>query len=141
MSRWFDCSVEKDGCCRVQSPRLCWITPSSMCEALEQQATSSPLVLDMRSFSCFSIKHIKTAQSLCFSPILIRRMLKGFISLDSLVTDPKLFSAVESASMVVLYDSNSRPGNVKQELSKFSEMLTAKFSESGINLRILLGLC
>ena len=138
MSRSFDSIVERDGCCRMSvntGPRLCWITPSSFSEALQQQ--SKPLVLDMRSFSSFNVKHVKTSQSLCFSPILVRRMLKNFISLDSLVTDRDLFSAIEAASTVVLYDTNSKPGNVKQELLKFSEMLTTRFPR--ISLRILLG--
>lgn len=143
---WSD--SETDGCCKMPATnvkRLCWITPSSFSEALEQGSSSScsntgipPLVLDMRSFNSFNTRHVKSAHSLCFSPILLRRMVKGFINLDTLVTDPQLFSAMESARMIVLYDSNSRPGNVREELLKFSELLTERFATT--SLRILLGM-
>ena len=133
-----DSTVERDGLCRIPAS-VCWITPSSFSEALQHQ--QQPLVLDMRSFTSFNVRHIKTAQSLCFSPILMRRMLKGFIALDSLVTDPELLTTMQTASMVVLYDSNSKPGSAREELLKFSEMLLTRFSSTGINLRILIGVC
>ena len=136
MNRFCGSSSEKDGV--SISPSLVWITPSSLSAVLRQK-TSQTLVLDMRPFTAFSVKHIETAQSLSFSPLLMRRMLTGAMSLDSLITDPQLITAMENASMIVLYDAASKPGNVKQELIRFSETLSARFSELDFNLKILSG--
>ena len=138
----FDTCVVPDGHCKgplLGGPRILWITPSSLSSALQRDESERPLLIDTRSFALYSVKHINTAQNLSFSPILVRRMLKGAISLDSLVTDPDLMSAIANAKQVVLYDSISKPANIRPELVKFSETLIARFGSSGFNLRILLG--
>lgn len=134
-----DNCVERDGHCRRAIPT--WITPADLADCLQhsEASTRQYLVIDMRSFSLYCGKHIKSAQSLSFSPILIRRILKGAISLDSLITDEQLLSSITSAELIVLYDSCSTPANPKQELQRFVEMLKARHHNK--EFKTLLGEC
>lgn len=133
-----DNCVERDG---HRRSILNWITPADLAACLQnsEDSTRQYLVIDMRSFSLYCGKHIKSAHSLSFSPILMRRMLKGAISLDSLITDEQLLSSITNAEQIVLYDSCSTPANPKQELRRFVEMLKARHHNK--EFKTLLGEC
>ena len=125
---------EKDGCSK-QKQVLSWINPSEIAGMLSNNVNC--LILDIRPFSLYCGKHIRGAQSLSFSPILLRRLLKGSIKLDSLITDPDLLNAISTSKRVVLYDTSSTPVNTRPELLKLTETLVSRFGN--LNIRILLG--
>lgn len=136
-----DSCVERDGHCRSERPKFLWCYPSDVAKHLQQQEEEEgekKLIVDVRSFQLYCGKHIKGAQNLSFSPILMRRLLKGVMSLDSLITDTSLLSSIANASQVILYDTNSTPSNTRPELLKLVEMLQNRF-DSSLQLRVLLG--
>lgn len=100
---------------------------------------ASTLIIDMRSSAQFCLKHVKGAHNLTFSPILVRRMLKGTLALDSLITDHELLQRIASSKTVVLYDSCSTRTSTRPELTRFAETLLKRFSATGISLKILDG--
>lgn len=136
-----DTLVERDGHCRGQErpQKLLWLYPSDLSKLLEERQDGDEwLVVDVRSFVLYCGKHIRGAQNLSFSPILVRRLLKGAISLDSLITDSRLLTSIANANHVVLYDTHSTPSNTKDELIKLSETLQKRFNGS-LTLHVLLG--
>lgn len=130
-----DLYAETDGCCRQrakQSGSLSWINPSDLASSIDIY-----LVLDIRSFSLFCGKHIQSAQSLSFSPILLRRLVKGSVKLDSLITDERLLNSIANSKQIVLYDQSSTPVNTKPELVKLAETLMSRFDY--LSVKLLLG--
>ena len=99
----------------------------------------APLLIDMRSCAQFCVKHIKEAQNLSFSPILVRRMLKGSIALDSLITDHDLLQRLASSGKVVLYDNCSCQSETRPELVRFAEILMGRFGAANLALKVLNG--
>lgn len=99
----------------------------------------APLLIDMRSCAQFCVKHIKDAHNLSFSPILVRRMLKGSIALDSLITDHDLLQRLASSGKVVLYDNCSCRSETRPELAKFAEILVSRFGAANLALKVLDG--
>ena len=116
---------------------LQWITSEELSHLVA--VGNSPLLIDMRSCAQFCVRHIKGAHNLSFSPILVRRMLKGCLALDSLITDHDLLQRIANARNVVLYDSYSCRSSTRPELSKFAETLLARFGADDVALRILDG--
>ena len=139
-----DTTVERDGHFRqpaaVDSPKFMWICPSELAKKIEEDREQW-LLLDTRSFSLYSGKHIDNARSFAFAPMLMKRLLKGTASLDSLIlrlTDTSLLSTIGAAERIVLYDSNSTPSETKVDLVKLVETLQTRF-ENKLNIRVLLG--
>lgn len=139
-----DTTVERDGHFRqpaaTDSPKFMWICPSELAKKIEEDREKW-LLLDTRSFSLYSGKHIDNARSFAFAPMLMKRLLKGTASLDSLIlrlTDTSLLSTIGAAERIVLYDSNSTPSETKADLVKLVETLQARF-ENKLNIRVLLG--
>ena len=118
--------------------QLQWISQDELAAALNDCA-SGLLVIDVRSLSQYNEKHVVGAQCLSFSPILVRRMLKGSISLDTLITDHEMLSALLGARNVVVYDSNSTGSSTRTEFIKISEILIARVSSTGASIRLLNG--
>ncbi len=93
------------------------------------EANDNLLVIDTRSSGQYCSKHVKNAENLTFSNIILRRILKGLVTLDSLIPsqDPflkKLCSGGETAKYnVVIYDSSSAAGAVRSDLAKYAEVI------------------
>lgn len=117
---------------------LQWITSKDLAH-LVAGSGNTPLLIDMRSCAQFCARHIVGAYNLSFSPILVRRMLKGSLALDSLITDHDLLQRIASAEDVVLYDTCSCRSSTRPELSKFAETLLARFGADNITLKMLDG--
>ena len=100
----------------------------------ETTATSSVLLVDVRPNAQFCSGHIKSAENVNFSNILLRRLLKGVVSLESMLSSSEQAQRIahrrEDCKMVV-YDWCSNEDGVKVELAKHAEVLT-KASNSGL---------
>ena len=118
--------------------QLQWMSPEELAAALNS-CTSGLLAIDVRSLSQYNEKHVVGAQCLSFSPILVRRMLKGSISLDSLITDHEMLASLLGATNVVVYDSNSTKNGTRTEFSKITEILNARIARTGASIRLLNG--
>ncbi len=105
------------------------LLPLSTAEVAAGLKTSNFLVIDTRSSGQYCTNHIKNAESLTFSNIILRRLLKGNVVLESLIPshDPlreKLCRGTEGARyIVVIYDSGSAAGKVRQDLAKYAEVI------------------
>ena len=135
MTTRLDCIVEKDCSAALDKSRLIWISSHELAEELDR---GEPLLLDTRSYSSYNTMHIKTAHSLSFSPMLMRRMNRKTIVLDSLITDQTLLEMMDKATQIIFYDSNSMPLDAKKEIHTFADMLLARFGE-GLCLKALIG--
>ena len=100
----------------------------------ETTATSSVLLVDVRPNAQFCSGHIKSAENVNFSNILLRRLLKGVVSLESMLSSSdqaqKITDRREDCKMIV-YDWCSNEDGVKVELAKHAEVL-AKASNTGL---------
>ncbi len=106
----------------------------------EQPSTASTtgiLLIDVRPNAQFCNGHIESAENVNFSNILLRRLLKGVVSLESLLPSTELAEKIksleeygESARKLVVYDWCSNEEGVKVELAKHAEVL-ATASGSG----------
>ena len=107
----------------------------------EQPSTASTgiLLIDVRPNAQFCSGHIETAENVNFSNILLRRLLKGVVSLESLLPSTELAEKIKSLEehggsteprKLVVYDWCSNEDGVKVELAKHAEVL-ATASGSG----------
>lgn len=118
--------------------QLQWISVEELAATL-RRCNSGLLTIDVRSLLQHNQKHIVGAQCLSFSPILVRRMLKGSISLDTLITDQEVLAALLRATDIVVYDTSSTGNSSRTEFIKISEILNARISSTGASLRLLNG--
>ena len=118
--------------------QLQWISPEELAAAL-YGGVSGLLAIDVRSLSLYNENHVIDAHCLSFSPILVRRMLKGSISLDTLITDHEMLVALLGATTVVVYDSQSTEMSTRTEFSKITEILSARLSSTGASIKLLNG--
>ena len=92
----------------------------------ETTATSSVLLIDIRPNAQFCSGHVQSAENVNFSNILLRRLLKGVVSLQSMMSSneqaQKIIQKSEDCKMVV-YDWCSNEDGVKVELAKHAEVL------------------
>lgn len=110
----------------------------------EQTASSSMLLIDIRPNAQFCNGHIDSAENVNFSNILLRRLLKGVVSLESFLPPGELaqkicksdqFSGGTDDTMkdqkLIVYDWCSNEDGVKVELAKHAEVL-ATASNAGV---------
>ena len=107
----------------------------------EQPSTASTgiLLIDVRPNAQFCSGHIESAENVNFSNILLRRLLKGVVSLESLLPSTELAEKIKNleehggsteSRKLVVYDWCSNEDGVKVELAKHAEVL-ATASGSG----------
>ena len=83
------------------------------------------LVVDVRPSGQFCSGHVLGAESLNFSNILLRRLLKGVVKLEAMLTSPELIERVcrrRHATRLVLCDSGSSSTCHRPELLKHAEV-------------------
>lgn len=84
-------------------------------------------LIDIRPSSQHCCKHIKTSENVNFNSILLRRLMKGVVGLDTHISDPQLVETITtrdpSSTKLILYDSCSSEGCVRAELQKHAEVL------------------
>ena len=68
----------------------------------------------------------------------MKRLRRGAVSLDSLITDTTLLDTIKASDRIVLYDNNSTPSETRPDLLKLVEILQGKF-EDKLSIRLLLG--
>ena len=100
----------------------------------EATSSSSVLLIDIRPNAQFCNGHIESAENVNFSNILLRRLLKGVVSLESLLPSGELVQkicksdresddATRKPRKLVVYDWCSNEDGVKVELAKHAEVL------------------
>ena len=96
----------------------------------EQPSTASTvLLIDVRPNAQFCTGHIESAENVNFSNILLRRLLKGVVSLESLLPSTELAEKIKNGDghgeprKLVVYDWCSNEEGVKVELAKHAEVL------------------
>lgn len=102
-------------------------------------SSSTVLLIDVRPNAQFCSGHIESAENVNFSNILLRRLLKGVVSLESLLPSSEVAqklvrdktSSETTAQKLVVYDWCSNAEGVKVELAKHAEVL-ATANDSGI---------
>ena len=120
-----------------------WLLPLSVKDLvrdLREESTASTLLLvDVRPNAQFCNGHIEHAENVNFSNILLRRLLKGVVSLESLLPSTevaqKIIHKADSEGStrkqkLVVYDWCSNGEGVKVELAKHAEVL-ARANGSG----------
>ena len=103
------------------------LTPKQLTE-LQQNL----VLVDIRPTSQYCSKHIRHAENINFSNILMRRLLKKVVTLESMITSPEAVERIcrrSGATKLVLYDEASTAAGVKPELMKHAQVLCN--SESG----------
>ena len=105
------------------SPLSCeWLSK----EILENEGRGCCLI-DIRPSSQHCCKHIQSSENVNFTNILLRRLVKGVVGLDTHISDPLLVKTITmrdpSCTKLVLYDSCSSEGCVRAELCKHAEVL------------------
>ena len=83
------------------------------------------LLVDVRPSGQYCNSHIHSAENLNFSNILLRRLLKGVVKLEAMLTSPELMERVcrrRHATQLVLCDLGSTPAGLKPELLKHAEV-------------------
>ena len=100
----------------------------------QPSTASTVLLVDVRPNAQFCNGHIEFAENVNFSNILLRRLLKGVVSLESLLPSTELAEKIndhhDESRKVVVYDWCSNEEGVKMELAKHAEVLaTASGSE------------
>ena len=99
------------------------------CNPASQHAQDLELLLiDIRPNGQYCSNHIQQAENLNFSNILLRRLLKGVITLDAMISSPELAEKVCggrccTAQKLILCDTSSTAEGVKPELAKHAEVL------------------
>ena len=89
-------------------------------------STSSVVLVDIRPAGHYSSSHIRKAENLNFSNIIIRRLLKRIVKLESLLSSAELAKKLcnpGSRTRLVLYDGSSTAASQKQDLLKHAEVL------------------
>lgn len=111
-----------DGACALS------LKPSSvdhMASLLHTTVDTDLLLIDIRPSGQFRSGHIRQAENVNFSNILLRRLLKGVVKLESMLTSPELVERVcrrRHTTQLVLCDSGSSSTSCRPELLKHAEV-------------------
>ena len=102
--------------------------PEQLAQELNAHTTSSSTVVlvDIRPAGHYSSSHIRKAENLNFSNIILRRLLKRIVKLESMLTSTELTKKLcdrDSRTRLVLYDGSSTAATQKQDLLKHAEVL------------------
>lgn len=94
------------------------------------------LLVDVRPRALYCTCRIKKAESINFSTLHLRRLLKGVVKMETLIPTQtelcqKIFQRNTTGDTLVLYDASSSKDDVKNELKKHAEVL-AKTSTNGV---------
>ena len=100
-------------------------SPAALAERIAC-AHSRLVLVDIRPCGQFCASHIKTADSVNFSSMLLRRIAKGVVEVDSLLSSSDLLERLERAEEAVLYDSHSTAASLRPEVMKYAEILCTK---------------
>ena len=90
-----------------------------------RETARAHLLVDVRPSGQFRSGHIRGAENLNFSNILLRRLLKGVVKLEAMLTSPELIERVcrrRHTTQLVLYDSGSSSTSRRPELLKHAEV-------------------
>ena len=110
----------------MSTVKLIAFSPDELYEELNSSDAVSVILIDIRPNGQYCNSHIKHAENVNFSNILLRRLLKGVITLESMITSPELVGKLHCRSpttRLVLYDSNSTGESTKTEVVKHAEVL------------------
>lgn len=94
------------------------------------------LLVDVRPSGQFCSGHIRGAENLNFSNILLRRLLKGVVKLETMLTSPELIERVcrrRHTTQLVLCDSGSSLTCRRPELLKHAEVFVKCLRERDAN--------
>ena len=101
-------------------------TPEQVALALQTPSSLRHLlVLDVRPNGQFCGGHILGAENLNFSNILLRRLLKGVVRLETMLTSPELVERVcrrRLTTQLLLCDAGSSAAHRRPELLKHAEV-------------------
>ena len=110
----------------------------------EPTNSSSILLIDIRPNAQFCNGHIESAENVNFSNILLRRLLKGVVSIESFLPSRELAQKICKGDQftggtddktkdqkLIVYDWCSNDDGVKVELAKHAEVL-ATASNTGV---------
>jgi len=113
--------------------KLIPLSPTEVARELNSNPATSQhapelLLIDIRPNGQYCSNHIKQAENLNFSNILLRRLLKGVITLDAMISSPELAEKVCggrccTAQKLILCDTSSTAEGIKPELAKHAEVL------------------
>ncbi len=97
------------------------------CLAAELSECTSYCLIDVRPSSQHCCNHIKNSENVNFTNILLRRLAKGVVKLNTHISNQtlveKLTERDPSSTKLILYDNNSKLGCIKSELLKHAEVL------------------
>ena len=101
-----------------------------------QKHSKRLLLVDVRPGGQFCANHIAGAENLNFSNILLRRLLKGVLKLEAMLTSPDLIERVcrrRHATQLVLCDLSSTQAGLRSELAKHAEVFVNCLKEKDVN--------
>ncbi len=105
--------------------KLSPITAECLAAELSQ---GSHCLVDIRPSSQHCCQHIKNSDNVNFTNILLRRLTKGVVKLNTHISNQELVEKLTqrdpSSTKLILYDnSSSSTGSIKSELLKHAEVL------------------
>lgn len=106
--------------------------PEKLAQELKSYRSTVVLV-DVRPAGHYNCNHIKNADNLNFSSIILRRLLKGVVKLESMLASKELAQKLcnpGSRTRLVLYDGASTAATQRQDLLKHAEVLYSATEES-----------
>lgn len=108
------------------------LSPADLAHELNSNPTQlahDVVLIDVRPNGQYCSSHIRKAENLNFSNILLRRLLKRVITLDAVISLPELAERVCggargcAAQKLIFYDTLSTAANVRNELAKHVEAI------------------
>ena len=105
-----------------RSPSLSPLAPDQLAASLNSDHL---LLVDVRPGGQFCAGHIRGAENLNFSNILLRRLLKGVVKLEAMLNSPELVERVcrrRLTTHLVLCDAASSTAGCRPELLKHAEV-------------------
>ena len=111
-----------DGNCALS---LKSVSPQQLTSRLSPCLRRDLLLIDIRPSGQFCGGHILEAENVNFSNILLRRLLKGVVKLEAMLTSPELVERVcrrRHTTQLVLCDSGSSSASCRPELLKHAEV-------------------
>ena len=108
------------------------LSPADLAHELNSNPTQlahDVVLIDVRPNGQYCSSHIRKAENLNFSNILLRRLLKRVITLDAVISSPELAERVCggargcAAQKLIFYDTLSTAASVRNELAKHVEAI------------------